>query len=37
MILFAGDATVSEYYGTVHGAIQSATREADRLVQFYQM
>ena len=30
-ILFAGEATDGSYYGTVHGAMNSAEREVNRL------
>ncbi|KAJ8686785.1 hypothetical protein QAD02_022579 [Eretmocerus hayati] len=35
MILFAGEATHEHYYSTVHGAVESGYREADRLIDFY--
>ena len=35
MIQFAGEATHSHYYSTVHGAIESGWREANRLIDFY--
>ena len=34
-LLFAGEATHSEYFSTVHGAILSGQREADRITAYY--
>ncbi|KAF7267654.1 hypothetical protein GWI33_019143 [Rhynchophorus ferrugineus] len=34
-LLFAGEATHSHYFSTVHGAIESGYREANRLINFY--
>lgn len=34
VILFAGEATHSYYYSTVHGAVETGFREADRLIDF---
>ncbi|XP_043478885.1 spermine oxidase-like isoform X2 [Leptopilina heterotoma] len=34
-ILFAGEATHSHFFSTVHGAIESGFREADRLIKLY--
>jgi len=34
-LLFAGEATHSEFFSTVHGAILSGRREADRIASFY--
>jgi monoamine oxidase len=31
-LAFAGEATVAEFFGTVHGAYQSGVREADRIL-----
>jgi hypothetical protein len=36
VLLFAGEATHSSYYSTVHGAIESGWREAERLTEFYK-
>lgn len=36
VILFAGEATHSKYYSTVHGAIESGFRESDRLISLYK-
>ncbi|PNF14675.1 Spermine oxidase [Cryptotermes secundus] len=36
VLLFAGEATHSSYYSTVHGAIESGWREAKRLTEFYK-
>ncbi|XP_015110286.1 spermine oxidase isoform X2 [Diachasma alloeum] len=36
VIQFAGEATEPDYYSTVHGAISSGWREADRLINFYK-
>ncbi|XP_058457696.1 spermine oxidase-like [Malaya genurostris] len=35
-LLFAGEATNGLHYGTVHGAIKSGWREADRIINFYK-
>uniref|UniRef100_T1ISN8 Amine oxidase domain-containing protein n=1 Tax=Strigamia maritima TaxID=126957 RepID=T1ISN8_STRMM len=35
-LLFAGEATHPHYYSTVHGAILSGIREADRLASYYK-
>lgn len=32
-VLFAGEATDQSYYGTVHGAMNSADREVKRLIK----
>ncbi|KAL9704262.1 hypothetical protein quinque_007780 [Culex quinquefasciatus] len=36
VVQFAGEATHSHYYSTVHGAIETGWREADRLVGLYE-
>ncbi|XP_011308731.1 spermine oxidase-like [Fopius arisanus] len=36
VILFAGEATEPHHYATVHGAIVSGWREADRLINLYK-
>lgn len=35
-VLFAGEATHPYYYSTVHGAIETGYREADRIINFYK-
>lgn len=35
VLLFAGEATHEHYYSTVHGAVETGWREADRLYQYY--
>ncbi|XP_055630502.1 spermine oxidase-like isoform X2 [Toxorhynchites rutilus septentrionalis] len=35
VVQFAGEATHNHYYSTVHGAIETGWREADRLVNLY--
>ncbi|XP_043470350.1 protein anon-37Cs-like [Leptopilina heterotoma] len=35
VILFAGEATNSEHFSTVHGAIETGHREADRIIKHY--
>ena len=35
-ILFAGEATDSDHYGTVHGAMCSSVREVERLEAFWK-
>ncbi|KAL1501747.1 hypothetical protein ABEB36_007020 [Hypothenemus hampei] len=36
VILFAGEATHPYYFSTVHGAIETGFREADRLIDYYK-
>uniref|UniRef100_A0A182Q295 Amine oxidase domain-containing protein n=1 Tax=Anopheles farauti TaxID=69004 RepID=A0A182Q295_9DIPT len=36
VVLFAGEATSNKRYSTVHGAIESGFREADRLLDLYR-
>ncbi|XP_044017962.1 spermine oxidase-like isoform X1 [Aphidius gifuensis] len=36
VILFAGEATHDHYYSTVHGAVESGIREADRLIAYHR-
>ncbi|KAL9922425.1 uncharacterized protein ACN427_002983 [Glossina fuscipes fuscipes] len=35
VVQFAGEATSCHYYSTVHGAVESGFREADRILQYY--
>ncbi|KAF2891582.1 hypothetical protein ILUMI_14591, partial [Ignelater luminosus] len=35
-ILFAGEATHPTHYSTVHGAIETGHREAQRIINFYK-
>nr|XP_018903435.1 PREDICTED: spermine oxidase-like [Bemisia tabaci] len=35
VIMFAGEATHSHFFSTVHGAIETGWREADRLLSYY--
>ncbi|KAK0159138.1 hypothetical protein PV328_010060 [Microctonus aethiopoides] len=37
IILFAGEATHDHYYSTVHGAVETGYREADRLINYYRI
>ncbi|XP_076240610.1 uncharacterized protein LOC143183085 [Calliopsis andreniformis] len=37
IILFAGEATHDHYFSTVHGAIETGFREADRIIHFQRM
>ncbi|CAG9863754.1 unnamed protein product [Phyllotreta striolata] len=36
VLLFAGEATSTNHYSTVNGAIETGYREADRLIEFYK-
>lgn len=36
VVLFAGEATSPEHHTTVHGAIETGWREADRLIELYK-
>ncbi|EDW08294.2 spermine oxidase isoform X1 [Drosophila mojavensis] len=36
VLFFAGEATSSDHYSTVHGAIESGIREAERIISFYR-
>ncbi|KNC25714.1 hypothetical protein FF38_12897 [Lucilia cuprina] len=36
-VQFAGESTHNHYYSTVHGAVESGWREAQRLVDFYKL
>ncbi|KOC63640.1 Spermine oxidase [Habropoda laboriosa] len=36
IILFAGEATHEHYYSTVHGAVETGFREADRILNFHR-
>lgn len=35
-IQFAGEATSSKHFSTVHGAIETGWREAERIINFYK-
>lgn len=35
VIQFAGEATNEQHIASVHGAVESGWREADRLIEFY--
>lgn len=37
LLQFAGESTHNHYYSTVHGAVESGWREAQRLIDFYKM
>lgn len=36
ILLFAGEATHSHYFSTVHGAIETGYRESDRILNIYR-
>lgn len=36
VLLFAGESTHSTHYSTVHGAIESGYREAERIIDLYK-
>ncbi|XP_046431547.1 possible lysine-specific histone demethylase 1 isoform X1 [Neodiprion fabricii] len=36
VLLFGGEATHEHYYSTVHGAVESGIREANRLIEYYR-
>jgi spermine oxidase len=36
VLLFAGEATHSKFYATVHGAIETGFNEADRILEIYK-
>lgn len=36
VVCFSGEATHSKYYSSVHGAVESGYREADRIKEFYE-
>lgn len=35
IVQFAGEATHDHYYSTVHGAVETGWREAQRIIDFY--
>jgi len=37
IILFAGEETNTHYYSTVHGAVETGWREAQRLIDLYKI
>ncbi|XP_013118709.2 spermine oxidase [Stomoxys calcitrans] len=37
LLQFAGESTHNHYYSTVHGAVESGWREAERLMEYYKM
>ena len=36
VVLFAGEATSPQHWSTLHGAIETGWREADRLIEIYK-
>lgn len=34
IVMFAGEATHEHYYSTVHGAVESGFREAERIIEY---
>lgn len=36
VVLFAGEATTSRFFSTVHGAVSAGWREADRIINLYR-
>lgn len=36
IVQFAGEATHDHYYSTVHGAVETGWREAQRIIDFYR-
>lgn len=36
VLLFAGEATSPNHYSTVHGAIETGFREADRIINIHR-
>ncbi|XP_066139168.1 uncharacterized protein [Euwallacea fornicatus] len=36
MVLFAGEATIDKFFSTVHGAVESGNKAAERLIKIYQ-
>lgn len=36
VLLFAGESTHATHFATVHGAIETGYREAERLIEFYK-
>ena len=35
-VLFAGEATLNEYYSAVHGAMESAVRAVKKLMKYFK-